>query len=124
MPKISAPPSVFAKALTLLHQLLGFFTSSAAFLSYSVVSPIRFSISICSDHLLREISVLLLYSLAGAVCNRKLYSLVLSCTHHGKTRVGKIRLFVVLRMGYDSILVFYLVIYLCRIYLYREIPFR
>ena len=112
MPKISAPPSVFAKALTLMHQLLGFFTSSAAFLSYSVVSPIRFSISICSDHLLREISVLLLYSLAGAVCNRKLYSLVLSCTHHGKTRVGKIRLFVVLRMGYDSILVFNLFSYL------------
>ena len=40
------------------------------------------------------------------------YSLVLSCTHHGKTRVGKIRLFVVLRMGYDSILVFYLFSYL------------
>ena len=56
--------------------------------------------------------MLLLYSLAGAVCNRKLYSLVLSCTHHGKTRVGKIRLFVVLRMGYDSLLVFYLFSYL------------
>ena len=89
MPKISAPPSVFAKALTLLHQLLGFFTSSAAFLSYSVVSPIRFSISICSDHLLREISVLLLYNFTGAVCNRKLYSPVLSCTHHGKIPAAK-----------------------------------
>ena len=48
----------------------------------------------------------------ATVCNRKLYSLVLSCTHHGKTRVGKIRLFVVLRMGYDSILVFNLFSYL------------
>ena len=42
----------------------------------------------------------------------KFYSLARSCTHHGKTRVGKIRLFVVLRMGYDSILVFNLFSYL------------
>ena len=125
MPKISAPPSVFAKALTLLHQLLGFFTSSAAFLSYSVVSPIRFSISICSDHFLREISVLLLYNFAGAVCNRKLYSPVLSCTHGRKTIAGRIQFFVVLRIGYNSILVFYLFsIYLCWICRYREIPSR
>ena len=58
-------------------------------------------------------------------CNRKLYSPVLSCTHHGKTRVGKIQFFDVLRIGYDSILVFYLLsIYLCWIYLYREIQSR
>lgn len=44
--------------------------------------------------------------------NRKLYSPVLSCTHHGKTRVGKIQFFDVLRIGYDSILVFYLFNYL------------
>ena len=72
------------KSAYALAPAFGLFTSSAAFLSYSVVSPIRFSISICSDHFLREISVLLLYNFAGAVCNRKLYSPVLSCTHHGK----------------------------------------
>ena len=122
MPKISAPPSVFAKALMLLHQLLGFFTSSAAFLSYSVVSPIRFSISICSDHLLREIPVLLLYNFAGAVCNRKLYSPVLSCTHHGKIPAAKSG-FVCFadKIGFVfAFLVFCLFsIYLCRLFLYR-----
>ena len=55
----------------------------------------------------------------------KFYPLARSCTHHGKTRVGKIQFFDVLRIGYDSILVFYLFsIYLCRIYLYREIQSR
>jgi hypothetical protein len=34
IPKIKAPPNVFANALTLLHQLFGFFSSSASFLSY------------------------------------------------------------------------------------------
>lgn len=48
----------------------------------------------------------------AAVCNRKLYSLVLSCTRCRKTRVGKIRFFEALRIGYDSILVFYLFSYL------------
>jgi hypothetical protein len=38
---------------------------------------------------LREIPVLLLYNFAGAVCNRKLYSPVLSCTHHGKIPAEK-----------------------------------
>ena len=35
----------FAKALTVLHQLFGFLSSSLNFLSYSVVSPIRLLIS-------------------------------------------------------------------------------
>ena len=39
----------------------------------------------------------------AAVCNRKLYSLVLSCTRCRKTRVGKIRFFEALRIRYDSI---------------------
>ena len=77
------------KSAYALAPAFGLFTSSAAFLSCSVVSPIRFSISVCSDHLLREISALLLYNLAGAACNRKLYSLVLSCTHCRKTTEGK-----------------------------------
>ena len=38
---------------------------------------------------MREIPVLLLYNFAGAVCNRKLYSPVLSCTHHGKIPAEK-----------------------------------
>ena len=46
------------------------------------------------------------------VCNRKLYSLVVSCTHGRKTIAGRIQFFVVLRIGYDSILVFYLFNYL------------
>ena len=50
--------------------------------------------------------------MASTVRNRKLYSLVLSCTHRSKTKVGKIQLFAVLRIGYDSILVFYLFSYL------------
>ena len=41
-----------------------------------------------------------------------MYSLVLSCTHRSKTTVGKIQLFAILRIGYDSILVFYLFSYL------------
>ena len=43
---------------------------------------------------------------------RKLYSLVLSCTHRRKTTEEKIQRFAVLRIGYDSILVFYLFSYL------------
>ena len=66
-----------------------------------------------------------LYRIGLARCNRKLYSLVLSCTHSSKTKVGEIQLFEALRIGYDSILVFYLFsIYLCWIYLYREIQSR
>lgn len=66
-----------------------------------------------------------LYRMIATVCNRKLYSLVLSCTHRSKTTVGKIQLFAVFLIGYDSILVFNLFsIYLCRIYLYREIQSR
>ena len=53
-----------------------------------------------------------LYRIGLARCNRKLYSLVLSCTHSCKTKVGEIQLFAVLRIGYDSILGFYLVSYL------------
>ena len=41
-----------------------------------------------------------------------MYSLVLSCTHCRKITEGKIPPFVVLRIGYDSILVFYLFSYL------------
>ena len=37
---------------------------------------------------------------------------MLSCTHPCKITVAKIRFFVVLRIGYDSILVFYLFSYL------------
>ena len=66
-----------------------------------------------------------LYCQCECDCNRKLYSLVLSCTHCGKTIVGKNQLFAVLRIGYDSILVFNLFsIYLCWIYLYRKIQSR
>ena len=43
-----------------------------------------------------------LYRIGLARCNRKLYSLVLSCTHSCKTKVGEIQLFAVLRIGYDS----------------------
>lgn len=46
MPKIKDPPSVFANALTLLHQLFGFFSSRRSLLSYSVASPINFLTSI------------------------------------------------------------------------------
>ena len=53
-----------------------------------------------------------LYRIGLARCNRKLYSLVLSCTNRSKTTVGKILLFAFLRIGYDSILVFYLFSYL------------
>lgn len=54
IPKINAPPSVFANALTLLHQLFGFFTSRDIFLSYSVVSPIRFLIFKHFTHFLKS----------------------------------------------------------------------
>ena len=53
-----------------------------------------------------------LYYAKSEQCNRKLYSLVLSCTHSTETKEGKIRLFAILRIGYDSILVFYLFSYL------------
>ena len=47
-----------------------------------------------------------------AARNRKLYSLVLSCTHHGKIPAEK--------FGFLCFLVFYLFnIYLCRLFLYR-----
>ena len=50
-----------------------------------------------------------LYRTEVPKCNRKLYSPVVSCTHGRKTIAGRIQFFVVLRIGYDSILVFYLV---------------
>ena len=56
--------------------------------------------------------MIVLYCMSTDGCNRKLDSPVLSCTHCSKTKVGKIRFFVVLRIGYDSILVFYLFSYL------------
>ena len=37
---------------------------------------------------------------------------MVSCTHGRKTIAGRIQFFVVLRIGYDSILVFYLFNYL------------
>lgn len=46
IPKIRVPSDVLAKALTLLHQLLGFLRSAVCFLSYLVASPISFSISV------------------------------------------------------------------------------
>lgn len=51
IPHISLPPIPLAKALTLLHQLFGFFTSRACFLSYSVVSPTGWRMSSCSIHI-------------------------------------------------------------------------
>ena len=53
-----------------------------------------------------------LYRTEVPKCNRKLYSPVLSCTHCRKTKVERNRFFEVLRIGYDSILVIYLVSYL------------
>ena len=53
-----------------------------------------------------------LYRAEEPKCNRKLYSLVLSCTHRRKTTEEKIQRFAVLRIGYDSILVFYIFSYL------------
>ena len=54
-----------AKALTLLHQLLGFFTSRASFLSYSVASPINLRISSFSMIIVYNIIILMVASLCS-----------------------------------------------------------
>jgi|GEM_PF-5976821 len=57
-------------------------------------------------------------------CNRKLYSPVLSCTHHGKIPAEKTFLCFADKMRFVfAFLVFYLFsIYLCRLFLYRRNP--